>query len=211
MHTAREVGGDFYDFFLIDPNRLGFVIGDVSGKGIPAALLMAVSRTLIKATALKSMPADECLLAVNRILHLESVSTMFVTVFYGVLDLRNGEVTYCNGGHNPPFILRNDGKVETMENIGGLMLGAFSFSTYQTGRTTLQRDESLVLYTDGVTEATDKSDNEFSETRLSESLASKRTLPITQIISDVVKEVRDFSTGVPQSDDITMLVLRYLK
>src|SRR5215510_4383059 len=106
MTPAREVGGDFYDFFLIDKDRLGFVIGDVSGKGVPAAIFMAMSRTLLKATALAGARPAECLQRVNRVLCLDNSSEMFVTVFYGIFDTRTGAIEYGNGGHNPPYLLR---------------------------------------------------------------------------------------------------------
>ncbi|MEJ2617835.1 MAG: SpoIIE family protein phosphatase, partial [Ignavibacteriaceae bacterium] len=117
MLTAKEVGGDLYDFFLIDKYRLGIVIGDVSGKGIAAALLMAVCKTLLKATAYKGMPADSILSEVNNIIVDESPPNMFVTVFFGVLDTRSGAFEYSNGGHNPPYIISTDGKVRQLDNI----------------------------------------------------------------------------------------------
>ena len=113
MLTAKEVGGDLYDFFLIDKYRLGVIIGDVSGKGIASALLMAVSKTLLKATAYKGIPADNILREVNNVLVDDSPSNMFVTVFYGVLDTRNGAFEYSNAGHNSPYIISTDGKVKT--------------------------------------------------------------------------------------------------
>ncbi|HVO75230.1 MAG TPA: SpoIIE family protein phosphatase, partial [Ignavibacteriaceae bacterium] len=124
MVPAKEVGGDLYDFFLIDKYRLGVVIGDVSGKGIASALLMAVCKTLLKATSYKGMPADNVLYEVNNVLAEETPANMFVTLFYGVLDTRSGAFEYSNGGHNVPFIVSEDGKVEQIKNIGGLILGA---------------------------------------------------------------------------------------
>ncbi|MDP3443305.1 MAG: SpoIIE family protein phosphatase, partial [Ignavibacteria bacterium] len=123
MEPAKEVGGDLYDFFMLDNNRVGFVIGDVSGKGVPAAIFMAVSRTLIRATALKGIPPEECLTYVNHLLCNESVASMFVTVFYGVLDYKNGTLVYANGGHNPPYVLSKDGELKELELTGGLALG----------------------------------------------------------------------------------------
>ena len=125
MLTAKEVGGDLYDFFLIDKYRLGVVIGDVSGKGIAAALLMAVCKTLLKATAYKGMSSDNILSEVNNVIAEESPSNMFVTLFYGVLDTRSGAFEYSNGGHNSPYLLSTDGKAKQLDNIGGLMIGAF--------------------------------------------------------------------------------------
>ena len=122
MLPARDVGGDFYDFFALDDRRFGLVIGDVSGKGMPAALFMAVCRTLVKATALSGLGPAACLQRVNTLLLTDNPSDMFVTLFYAIFDLRSGEVTYSNGGHNPPFVIRPDAAVETLA-VGGALLG----------------------------------------------------------------------------------------
>jgi serine phosphatase RsbU (regulator of sigma subunit) len=210
MTPAKEVGGDFYDFFLIDPERLGFVIGDVSGKGVPAALFMAVSRTLLKATALRGVPPEQCLEEMNHVLTSESVSNMFVTVFYGILNTRTGEVAYCSGGHNPPYILRRDGRVEAMEMTGGLVLGVFGKATYQAKQIALEAGDGLFLYTDGITEAMDGDYNEFTESRLEACLKQGRGSALGDLIQRVVGEVKTFANGAPQADDMTMLALRYL-
>ena len=209
MITAQEVGGDFYDFFLIDEETLGFVIGDVSGKGVPAAMFMAVSRTSLKATALNGASPSECLHQVNNVLYLESPSTMFVTIFYGILNTRTGELAFCNGGHNPPYLLSADGQVEPLKNIGGLILGAVENTKYEDDKISLQPGDALFLYTDGVTEAVDVNDNEFEMDRLAKCLQRVHGLPLTEIIQQVVSEVESFSTGVPQADDITILALKY--
>jgi sigma-B regulation protein RsbU (phosphoserine phosphatase) len=209
MIPAREVGGDFYDFFLIDQERLGFVIGDVSGKGVPAALFMAVSKTLLKATALKGLPPEECLQQVNRFLHSESVSSMFVTVFYGILNTRTGEVQYSNGGHNPPYILRSDGPVEMTEKTGGLVLGALENSTYQAKQIVLRPGDGLFLYTDGVTEAMDRDENEFTDARLGECLKRLNGSALAEMVTGVIDEVKGFAAGAPQADDVTILAVRY--
>jgi sigma-B regulation protein RsbU (phosphoserine phosphatase) len=210
MIPAKDVGGDFYDFFLIDDERLGFVIGDVSGKGVPAALFMAVSKTLLKATALKGGPPEECLQQINHVLHLESVSAMFVTIFYGILNTRTGEVDYCNGGHNPPYILRADGGVEMAESTGGLVLGAMRNTAYNAKKMTLQAGEGVFLYTDGVTEAMNHDNEQFSEERLEERLKAGRNTALPNIVGNVVEAVKTFADGAPQADDITILALRYL-
>ncbi len=210
MTPAKEVGGDFFDFFLIDAERLGFVIGDVSGKGVPAALFMAVSRTLLKATALRGVPPEQCLEEMNHALTSESVSNMFVTVFYGVLNTRTGEVNYCNGGHNPPYILRGDGRIEAMEMTGGLVLGVFGKATYEAKQIVLQAGDGLFLYTDGITEAMDGDNNEFTEGRLNECLKRWHGSALVDLIQRVDGEVKSFANGAPQADDMTILVLRYL-
>ncbi|MDZ7291178.1 MAG: SpoIIE family protein phosphatase [candidate division KSB1 bacterium] len=209
MIPAKEVGGDFFDFFLIDAERMGFVIGDVSGKGVPAALFMAVSRTLLKATALRGLPPEQCIEQVNRMLASESVSNMFVTVFYGILNTRTGDVTYCNGGHNPPYILRRDGRIEAMEMTGGLVLGVFGKATYQAKQVALRPGDGLFLYTDGITEAMDGDGNEFTENRLEICLKLWHDSTLENIVQGVVGEVKTFAAGVSQTDDMTILGLRY--
>lgn len=211
MIPAKEVGGDLYDFFLIDKYRLGVVIGDVSGKGIAAALLMAVSKTLLKATAYKGMPADNILSEVNNIIVDESPSNMFVTVFYGVLDTRSGAFEYSNGGHNPPYLLSADGKVKQLDNVGGLMIGAMKDVAYESNVVMTQPGESLLFYTDGVTESFNKEGEEFQETGLEKILAGKYSLNVNDLVEHVFENVQSFSEGVEQSDDITCLALKYLK
>jgi sigma-B regulation protein RsbU (phosphoserine phosphatase) len=208
MIPAREVGGDFYDFFFIDHDRLGFVIGDVSGKGVPSALFMAVSKTLLKATALTGLPPDECLQRVNRILFVESPAAMFVSAFYGILDTRTGEVLYSNGGHNCPLILRRDGRIEPTEAAGGTVLAMLGNSAYHSARLVLDPGEALFLYTDGVSEATDPDDVEFAEHQLEQSLQPFRASPLADAVRYVIDKVRVFSAGAPQADDITVLALR---
>ncbi|MCG8608724.1 PP2C family protein-serine/threonine phosphatase, partial [bacterium] len=211
MITAKEVGGDLYDFFLIDEDRVGFLIGDVSGKGVPAAMLMAVSRTLLKATALKGLPSAKCLHEVNNILVDESLPQMFVTVFYGVLNTRNGQLEYCNGGHNPPYVISHDGQVKQVENIGGLFLGAVKDVPYEVKKMTLQPGDTLFLYTDGITEARNLNEEDFEEARLEACLMKTQSMPPKEVVAKVVETVEVFSEGVPQADDLTCLILGYVK
>lgn len=211
MIPAKEVGGDLYDFFLVDKYRLGIVIGDVSGKGIASALLMAVCKTLVKATACKGMPADNILCEVNNILVDESPANMFVTLFYGVLDTRSGAFEYSNGGHNLPYLISADGKVKQLENIGGVMIGAFKDVQYQSNVVMIKSGESLVFYTDGVTEAFNKDGEEYEEMRLEQLLVNKNFLRADELVRQVFENVKTFSEGVEQSDDITCLAVKYLK
>jgi sigma-B regulation protein RsbU (phosphoserine phosphatase) len=211
MLTAKEVGGDLYDFFLIDKYRLGIVIGDVSGKGIAAALLMAVCKTLLKATSFKGMPADGILSEVNNIIVDESPPNMFVTVFFGVLDTRSGAFEYSNGGHNPPYLISAEGKVKQLDNIGGLMIGAFKDVPFESNVVMVKSGETLVFYTDGVTEAFNKDNEEFQESRLEKVLEGKNSLNVNDLVQNVFENVQSFSQGVEQSDDITCLALKYVK
>ena len=209
MIPAKEVGGDLYDFFMIDKYRLGVVIGDVSGKGIAAALLMAVCKTLLKATACKGMPADSVLSEVNNILVDESPSNMFVTVFYGVLDTRSGAFEYCNGGHNSPYLLSKDGSIKQIPDIGGLLIGAMKDVDYQSSVIVLKPEESLFFHTDGVTEAFGKEDEEYKEARLEKVLIGKNSLSMSNLLNQVFDDVQSFTKGVEQSDDITCIALKY--
>ncbi|MBL8233964.1 MAG: SpoIIE family protein phosphatase [Bryobacterales bacterium] len=207
MTSANEVGGDFFDFFLVGEHQLGVVIGDVSGKGIPAALYMAVTRTQIKTTALGGSEPEQCLGAVNRFLVGEKIGRMFATCFYGVLDTRNGEFRYANAGHNPPYVRRTGGGIEALPLVGGLPLGVMD-RPYASGRIGLAPEDLLLLYTDGVTEAVDPQQELFSPARLQQCLESAPHLTSREIIAHIDQAVRTFTAGGPQSDDITMLALR---
>jgi sigma-B regulation protein RsbU (phosphoserine phosphatase) len=211
IEPAKEVGGDFYDFFFIDDDHLYFVIGDVSGKGVPASLFMAVTKTLIKAKTDRDTPPDEVLTRVNKELCSENESNMFVTIFYGVLNTRTGEVFYSNGGHNIPYLIYSHGGVEFLENTGGMALGIMEDVKYQTKRITLRTGDGLFLYTDGVTEAMDREGSLFSDRRLEEFLQRINGFSPAEIIRDVVGEVKNFSSGTPQSDDITILAIKYMQ
>lgn len=209
MTAAKDIGGDFFDFFMIDDINFGFVIGDVSGKGIPAAIFMAVSRTLLRATALKGLSPNECLVHVNNLLCSESVSSMFVTVFYGILNTETGLVTYANGGHNPPYLIKVDGVVELIPMTGGIALGVMEEMPYNFKSFTLNPGETVFLFTDGVTEAMDSKEDLFSEERLIERLSNSNSKSISDITKDVIDSVFEYSKDVPQSDDITVLTFRY--
>jgi sigma-B regulation protein RsbU (phosphoserine phosphatase) len=209
MIPARAVGGDFYDFFLIDENRLGVVIGDVAGKGIPAAIIMAVSRTLVKATALQGFRAADCLRQVNRLLCADYSAGLFVTLFYAILDTATGSTDYCIAGHQPPYVLRASGEVAPLEHPGGLVLGVSSQGEYHGGEVDLAPGDSLFLYTDGVSEAMDGERNLFSETRLQAALKHFSSEATDALVRKIVSQVREFCDGQPQTDDIAVLALRY--
>ncbi len=209
MIPAREVGGDFYDYFLIDEHRLGFSLGDVSGKGVGAALFMAVTRTLLKATALQGLEPAECLCHVNRVLYPESMANMFVTLVYGVLDTRTGEVQYCNAGHNPPYLLGREGGPVTLERIRGIGLCLAGDFEYHAGSLTVQPGETLFFYTDGVTEAANGTRTRFSEERLTDCLRKSDVEAPAGLIRHVLRNVEAFTARAPPADDLTMLALRY--
>jgi serine phosphatase RsbU (regulator of sigma subunit)/anti-sigma regulatory factor (Ser/Thr protein kinase) len=205
---AKEVGGDFYDFFFIDDDHLCFAVGDVSGKGIPASLFMAVTKTLFKTTAGNGGTPGEILARLNTEICRDNESCMFVTLFCGILNIGTGQVDYCNGGHNLPYYLHR-GDVSPLENLGGRALGIVEQSPYTSARMVLSPGESLLLFTDGVTEAMDPSETLYSERRLERFLESNRGSSPRQIIGDLVRDVRQFAGATPQSDDITVLALHY--
>jgi serine phosphatase RsbU (regulator of sigma subunit) len=209
MVAARSVGGDFFDFFLIDEDRLGLVIGDVSGKGVPAALYMAVTLTHLRSTAQQGMAPEDCLLEVNRVLVEEKVSSMFATCFYGILNTRTGQLRYCSGGHNPPYVLRSvDGTVEPLEEVGGLPLGMFGGMGYMGASALLAPGDTLVLYTDGVPEGANEAQEDFGEERLIRCLKGAVALDCRELIDRVSGELSHFTAGAPQFDDITTLAVR---
>lgn len=210
MQAAREVGGDFYDFFMTDNNHIGFVIGDVSGKGVPAAIFMAVSRTLIRATGLKGISAEECIDYANHLLCNESTSCMFVTVFYGILDTTTGEVSYVNGGHNPPYLVRAEGTIEALPLTGGTVLGFMEDEHFKSKKVQLHAGDTLFLYTDGITEAFNTEDVAFGEERLEILLKANFDKSIKEISQACVTGVKEFCGNAPQSDDITLLAIKYM-
>jgi len=208
MTPAKDVGGDFYDFFRIDDDHIGFVIADVSGKGIPAAIFMAVSRTLLRATAIKGDNPSDCLNYVNELLCQESVDNMFVTLFYGIYELSTGKVTYTNAGHNPPYVLKTNGEINVVQSKVNLMLGAIKEIRYADNELQLQPGEVLFLFTDGITEAFNINNEAYDEKRLEAVLPKLVGSNSQGLINGVLKDVQDFVADAPQSDDITMLVLK---
>jgi sigma-B regulation protein RsbU (phosphoserine phosphatase) len=210
MRPARAVGGDFYDYFLLDERRLGVVIGDVAGKGVPAALYMAVTRTLLRANAFRGLEPAECLAAVNeQLLRDSSALMLFVTLFYGILDASNGEVAYCCGGHHLPYLLPAMGGVLPVDGKG-LLVGALREATYRTRWLTLAAGDTLFLYTDGLPEARNQAGKVFSRPALEDALARADRTDPERLIDAVFDDVERFSAGVPPSDDRTAVALRFL-
>ena len=210
MNAAKDVGGDFYDFFRIDADRIGFVIADVSGKGVPAAIFMAVSRTLIRATGLRGVKPSECMSYSNNLLSEESVSSMFVTVFYGIYNIKTGEVTYTNAGHNPPYVVKANGHVERLPFSDCIIAGIVKDYPFTEKNLQLEHGDTLLLYTDGVTEALNIQEEEYGEERLETLLKSATQTDCQQMIDMVKTDVKAFEGDAEQSDDITLLALKRL-
>ncbi|MFN7930730.1 MAG: SpoIIE family protein phosphatase [Blastocatellia bacterium] len=209
MIPAREVGGDFYDFFLLDEDRVGLVIGDVSGKGVPASLFMAVTRTMVKSMALSGLPPGECLQQVNRLLVAENRSLLFVTLSYAILNFRTGEVTFSNAGHHPALRLDKSGGVTPLVAQGGIVLGIVEDACYPTSKATLQPGDQLLFYTDGVSEAQNSAAELFTEERLYACLQQRQVPTPEALLHTIATAVRAFSGTAPQADDLTMLAVAY--
>jgi phosphoserine phosphatase RsbU/P len=210
IKPAREVGGDFYDFFELDEGHVCFVIADVSGKGMPAALFMAVTKTLVKAKAGVMVGPAEILASVNDELARENELTMFVTIFCAVLKVKSGRVTFASGGHNPPVLVGRGGEVRFIREPQGLVVGVMDDISYATGELFLQRGDCLFLYTDGVVEAQNATGYFFGEELLGATLEAHCGLSARELTDAVSQAITTFAEGAEQSDDITMLAVRYV-
>jgi phosphoserine phosphatase RsbU/P len=209
MLPARQVSGDFYDFFALDDGRIGVVIGDVSGKGIPAAIFMAVARTVIRTTALQGYPPHECLSAANRVLVPQSGGQMFVTLFYAILDPQSGSATYSIGGHVPPWLLPANGPPRQLNELRGFMVGLFENAIYGCATLQLQPGDALLLHTDGVTDAENASGEMLRRDGLLNVLRGLRSNCALEAVERVAEAVQKFGSGAPQSDDVTLLAVRF--
>ncbi|MDR3568786.1 MAG: SpoIIE family protein phosphatase [Syntrophobacteraceae bacterium] len=207
LEPARQIGGDLYDYFLLDDDHLFFTVGDVSDKGIPAALFMAVTKTLLKGIAEKGMSPSEILDKCNLELIGGNDSMMFVTLFCAILDLRSGRLRYSNAGHEHPFILRREGPLETLPIPEGFVLGVNEDAGYQTMEVELKPGDRLIVYTDGVTEAVNGAGEFYAHQNLISVLESCGSLCAEGIVSRILDSVKTFSSGVPQADDITLLAV----
>jgi serine phosphatase RsbU (regulator of sigma subunit) len=209
MEPAKEVGGDFYDFFLVDDTHLGVVIADVSGKGVPAALFMVIAKTLIKNQTQPGIPLGDVFSRVNEQLCENNGENMFVTAFMGVLDLNTGSFEYVNAGHNPPLIKRANGDFAYMKLRPGFILAGMEGIRYRSEKLELDEGDRLYLYTDGVTEATDNYENLFGDDRLRETLDRGKLLPLQELLPYIKSGIDAFVGSAEQFDDITMLALEY--
>jgi sigma-B regulation protein RsbU (phosphoserine phosphatase) len=209
IEPAKEVGGDFYDFFPIDGDRLCFVVADVSGKGVPAALFMAVSMTLLKATARRGLPPEEILTRVNDELSRDNEVNMFVTVFCGILDTGTGEIVYANAGHNHPLLMGKSGEARYLNTVNGLALGVMEDAPYRREALRLEPGDSLFLYTDGVTEAMNTADELFGDDRLRRELETLAGVAPEKVTAGIMCRVKEYAAGAPQSDDITIMLVHY--
>ena len=209
MTPAKEVGGDFYDFFPVEDDGFAVVVADVSGKGVPAALFMMVSRTLVKGSALGEREPVKCITEVNQLLYEQNKESMFVTMFYAVLDPASGLLQYVNGGHNLPCLVKPSGEVTWLPGDSGIVLGVIDEFPYQQHSMQLEEGDVVFFYTDGVTEAMDEAGNQFGDDTLLEVLGRAAGADPEDMTRQVVDAVHEHAGGAPQSDDLTCLALRY--
>ncbi len=209
IKPAREVGGDLYDFFMLDDKHLCFTVGDVSGKGVPAALFMTITQTLVKTRA--GLDPAATLKKVNNDLARDNPSLMFVTLFLGILNLQTGELFYSNGGHNPPYRLRPAAKtpVEPLPTTDGIALGVMADYDYAGTKTRLEPGDTLFIFTDGVTEAANPEEELYGEPRIAKLLAGLSRKAPEKLADAVMAAVEEFAGEAPQADDITLLVIRF--
>lgn len=209
LDPAKEVGGDLYDFFFVDEHRLCFAVGDVAGKGVPAALFMAIVMTLIRTTATSVSTADAILNGINRSLSSNNPSLMFVTVFLGILNIQTGEVEYGNGGHNPPYVISPKAGLRQIATTGDMALGVVEDFSYHPKKIVLEKDDSIFLYTDGVTEAMNEQQEMFTEERMVQELKAMRDEQHERVLEGMLEILKNYSRNVEQADDITMMMIKF--
>ncbi|EQB34393.1 hypothetical protein M947_10960 [Sulfurimonas hongkongensis] len=209
LKPARAVGGDFYDFFYIDEEHLCFLIADVSGKGVPAAMFMSVTRSYLRAYSTIGLSASEIVVKLNNTIASNNDANMFVTLFLGILNVKSGELNYTNAGHDEPYLLSEAGKYKRLKAVGNTVVGAFENLPFRDETIFLTKNSKLFLYTDGVTEAFSKDDEQFGDRRVSDALATSQEKSVNQTMQFMEKSITDFTKDCEQSDDITMLLLEF--
>ena len=209
MVPATTMGGDFYDFIELPDGRVGIVMADVSGKGVPAAFFMAVARTNLRELAMHHADPAACLARTNDVLCTQNPMELFVTVFYCIFDPKTGVLRYANGGHNPPYVRHVDGSIEILSGTGGLVLGAMPGVEYPNHTVEMRAGDRLVLYTDGVTEAFNHVDEAYGVERLIAEVKAHGDGPAEALVERICRSVTTFSGTAPQSDDITLTVLAW--
>jgi serine phosphatase RsbU (regulator of sigma subunit) len=208
VRPMKEVGGDLYDYFMIDEDRLAFAVADVSGKGVPASLFMMMFHTALRAVARSGLGTAEALARVNEQLSEDNDECMFVTAFFGILDIRRGALSYVNAGHNPTYLLARDGILSPLPGAG-IAVGLSAKASYRAQSLTLSAGDRLFLYTDGVTEAFSAAREPFGEARLEAVLAGGADLPVEGWMAAVLAAVDEFAAGAEPSDDVTCLALGF--
>lgn len=205
---AKEVGGDLYDFFALDEDHLCVCVGDVSDKGVPAAIFMAMAKTVLRATASIELSPAEILYRTNNELSDNNTETMFVTLFLLIFNRKTGKICFSNGGHNLPYVVRSTGHIQAIDSQGGTALGVFPELPYENGELQLQSGDGLLIYSDGITEAANIDQQLYGEERLANILAENHQATATALNNQILQNVREFAGDAAQSDDITCLFLR---
>ncbi len=206
---THRIGGDFYDVFFVDDHRLGLLIGDVSGKGVAAAVFMELTHTLVRHLAQHDLPVGICLEQASQRLWAGNEAAMFAAVFYAILDLRDGTLTYANAGHPPPYRIGADGSVTELDGHGGIVLGVTEGATYQSRQVALRPGDTLLLHTDGITAATDSTGMAFGRERLTRLLERQQDRGPGALVEALVGAVQEFTAGLPLSDDLALLAVRF--
>ena len=209
MEAAKEVGGDFYDFYFIDKTHFMFLIADVSGKGVPAALFMMTTKTLINYIAKSNLPPKKMIEEINKKICENNKHGFFITMLAGIVDVTTGKIVFINCGHNPPLIKQNDGEYRYLELEPNIVLGAFDTAEFEVSEMQLKDGDEIFIYTDGITEAINASDEQFGEERLLNAINNIYSYDTKIILEGVKQKVKDFAQGVAQSDDMTMLIFKY--
>jgi sigma-B regulation protein RsbU (phosphoserine phosphatase) len=209
LDPARQIGGDLYDFLLLDDDHLCIVIGDVSGKGIPAALFMAATRSFLRAFFREERDPAVVFARLNDELASQGEANMFVTLFAAIVHLPSGAVRFTNGGHNPPYVLRAEGALDTLPSVGGIIVGAIPDMTYKTGTFHLGPGDTMVLFTDGVTEARNVAGDFFGEERTEQELVRLKGIGAKALVTAMREIVQTFAEGAEQSDDITLMAFKF--
>jgi len=210
LEEARDVGGDLYDFFMLSHNRLCIAIGDVSGKGVPAAMFMAIARTLLRSKASYNSKAQDIIMAMNRSISNENENFMFVTFAVGILDIYTGDFEYCSAGHNPPFISQQGGDFSMMDVRRNIPLGIDGDYRFYSNNTVLKNSDIFYIYSDGITEAMDNKGDFYTEERLAKALNITKNESIPNLIKNIKKDVDSYVKGADQSDDMTMLAIKFI-
>lgn len=209
IQSARTVGGDMYDFFNIDDHNICFAIGDVSDKGVPSSLFMALTRTLLHSKAGKNLSAGQIVTDMNKSLCENNDASMFVSFFLGLLNLKTGKLNYCNAGHNLPFLIRKHSKVENLPVRHGIPIGVVDLEPYYDDTITLKAEDMLVLYTDGVIRGFNRRHELFGDVRLEKTLEKCVLLKTKECVEAVMNDVSDFTGSVEQEDDVAVLAVSY--
>ena len=203
---AKEVGGDYYDFIKISETKTAIALGDVSGKGLPASMLMANLQATLRGQLLFCNCAKDCIGRANNLLYKSTDTSKFVTLFFGILDTENNTLTYCNAGHNEPIFLQN--KKENKLDKGGMILSIMEDIVYEEEIINFEIGSTLIVFTDGITEAMNEQEEEYGEGRLYNLIESQSDLGSKQLAEEILRDVRNFSSAIPQSDDITMMIIK---